>query len=523
MALYLVVALAGAGTMVVELSAVRLLAPWFGTSSAVWTNVIGVVLLALALGYLVGARLAARPEPMRALAWALASAAGLTVLLPSVAAPIAELFLPEGVALDRAASLFRWGSFAASILLFGPVAGALGCVGPLAVEVAARGGRVHAGVAGGRVLCASTLGSLLGTFGTTHYALPLLGLRWTFIGAAAVLALLALWAGWSARRSLGPAMLAALLGAGALAWTPTPRSSQGRVLAAGESPYQSVRIVELGEGQGVLRQLQVNEALDSFQSVWQPSPGLLPEGYYYNAFCLPAWWSGARESWRVLVLGLGAGTAVRVLEGALPPGVELDSVGVEIDPLVVRLAREWMELAPDGPGRRVLADLDARTALRTLEGPFDEVVLDAYANQVEIPPHLVSLEFFREVRDVLAEGGWLAINIGGFDLEDPVVRAVSETVATAFEQEALVVMIPFSRNAIAFVRSGATPPLPGEPGWALPPGEVGDLLASYELPGRWRRVAPGERALVDDDSSRIEALQRASLERSLDALQALRR
>ena len=44
--LLLIVGPAGAATMVVELGAVRVLAPWFGTSSSVWTNVIGVVLAA---------------------------------------------------------------------------------------------------------------------------------------------------------------------------------------------------------------------------------------------------------------------------------------------------------------------------------------------------------------------------------------------------------------------------------------------------------------------------------------------
>jgi len=52
------VAFIGGGViLVVELSAVRLLAPWFGASSQVWTHVIGVILLALSAGYALGSRL----------------------------------------------------------------------------------------------------------------------------------------------------------------------------------------------------------------------------------------------------------------------------------------------------------------------------------------------------------------------------------------------------------------------------------------------------------------------------------
>ncbi|MCB9916535.1 MAG: fused MFS/spermidine synthase [Planctomycetes bacterium] len=514
-ALLSVVALAGSGTMVVELAAVRVLAPWFGTSSAVWTNVIGVVLLALALGYLLGSRLAARPAPLRALAWALSLAALATAALPVLAPLVAELFLPAGVTLDRAASLFLWGSLAAAALLFTPAALALGCVGPLAVELEAARGAEHAGTAGGRVLCASTLGSLAGTFGTTHYALPLLGVRVTFLVAAGVLALLAVscWV-WSGR-ARGAALLA-LIGL-ALPFTPRAPATRGTLLEAAESPYQTVRVVELPEGEGVRRQLQVNEGTDSFQSVWQPEPGLLPPGYYYDSFVLPAWWSAPRERWRVLVLGLGAGTAWRVLEGALPAGTALDATGVEIDPVVVALARRWMDLAPDGDGRRVLADWDARAALRVLDGDYDEVVLDAYANQVEIPAHLSSVEFFREVRAALAPGGWLAINVGGFDLDDPVVRAVASTAATAFEAPALVVLVPFSRNATVYLRRDARPPLPGSEAWRLPPGPVAELLGPLELEGRWALVSPGAAGVLTDDANAIERLQRASLRRAAAA------
>ena len=79
LAILSVVAVAGAGTMTVELSAVRLLAPWFGASSGVWTNVIGVILLALALGYLIGARLSCRPHPVRLLGLALLLSGAFTV------------------------------------------------------------------------------------------------------------------------------------------------------------------------------------------------------------------------------------------------------------------------------------------------------------------------------------------------------------------------------------------------------------------------------------------------------------
>ena len=90
---------AGACTMAVELAAVRLIAPWFGTSSRVWTNVIGVILLALAVGYLLGARWASSERPRRALGWTLLAAALWTAWMPFLAGPVCRLFLPDGLGL----------------------------------------------------------------------------------------------------------------------------------------------------------------------------------------------------------------------------------------------------------------------------------------------------------------------------------------------------------------------------------------------------------------------------------------
>ena len=546
----LVAAIGGAGTMTVELAAVRVLSPWFGSSLVVWTNVIAVVLLALSLGYLLGGRLsrsgAGGPSSGRSvgsvgaarrMGWLLLFAGLLAAWLPFEAALLAPHFVPAELELADAAEVVLWGSLALSLLLFLPPAVLLGAVAPLAVQAEQEGLGGTAGEAGGRVLAASTVGSLAGVFGTSHVFLPGLGLRGTFLlacGAFLAAGALALVLGRPGaaepagrlrpRARDGAAALLVLFALGSLgAPEAAPRLRPGlRLLAGAESPYQSVRIVADDSGERPLRLLQVNEGTDSFQSAWQEEPGLLPEGFYYNAFALPPWWTRESGTWRVLVLGLGGGTALRVLEGAAPAGLDLELVGVELDPLVVALAREHLDLAAPPavsgatPLSGVVAGLDARVALRLFRHPFDEIVLDCYANQVEIPAHLCTVEFFRELRRLLAPGAWLVTNLGGFGFEDPVVQAVAATCAAAFEGPVLLARVPLSRNFALFAREGGPLPVPegagpGPTRVAAVPEALRGVLGGLELGGAARLVAPPATAPLRDDHAPVEALQLRSI------------
>src|SRR5262245_44127950 len=69
------VAAAGAAVTIVELSAVRVLQPFFGSTTPVWTNVIATSLAALAVGYAFGGRLA-DGRPRAGLLMSLLTAAG---------------------------------------------------------------------------------------------------------------------------------------------------------------------------------------------------------------------------------------------------------------------------------------------------------------------------------------------------------------------------------------------------------------------------------------------------------------
>lgn len=508
-----VAGLSGAATMSVELSAVRLLSPWYGASTAVWTNVIAVVLLGLSAGYALGARLSTRSDPLRSLAIALVVAALPIAWSPAFAHPVGRWFLPEGTTLGEAGQLVAWGSLASACVLFLVPAVLLGCVAPLATETIARTPGIGAGRAGGRVLAASTLGSLAGTFATPYWLVPSVGLDATYLGTAALLFAMGAAILWSERRASAAAVSVLLLAPAFFVSrvAAAPISEGESLLEAVESQYQSIRVVD-ASADG-LRYLKVNESFDSFQSVWSREPGFLPDGFYYNAFAYPAWWNRRAGDWRVGIVGLGAGTAWRVLDGAMPAGMRAVGDGAEIDPEIVRVARAWLGLPKEGGERRTWSGVDGRVALRAWPEGCDQIVVDAYANQTEIPPHLASREFCELALSKLRPGGWISLNVGAFGLDDPVLVAVAETLASACGERVLALSIPFSRNVAVIGRRGALPPEPRTEGWRTGDASVDRQLARFEVPGTWRWLEPA-RVPIDDDRNPIEDLQRRSILRA---------
>ena len=81
----------GVVSLALEMSAPRLLAPYFGTSLFIWANVIGLFAdLSLGLGYFIGGRIADRhPEP-RLLCTLTAIAALAAGLIPFISKPVLD-------------------------------------------------------------------------------------------------------------------------------------------------------------------------------------------------------------------------------------------------------------------------------------------------------------------------------------------------------------------------------------------------------------------------------------------------
>ena len=147
--------------MSLELLGGRILAPWFGSSIYVWGCIITVFMLSLALGYFVGGRLSMHSP-------SLARFGGLFLIAAVILVPVVYLAEPVMTWVFARVEDPRYGSLAASLVLFVAPTVVLGTISPYSVRLLVRH-REESGKVAGTLYFVSTLGSALGTLATSFY------------------------------------------------------------------------------------------------------------------------------------------------------------------------------------------------------------------------------------------------------------------------------------------------------------------------------------------------------------------
>ncbi|MFA5801656.1 MAG: fused MFS/spermidine synthase [Thermoleophilia bacterium] len=469
--LYILVFTAGMTTMATEMSASRLMAPYFGNSLYIWANLIGLILIYLTAGYYLGGRLAdRRPEPRLLCTLTMAAAVSIAIL-PFIARPIMGLAI-RGLEQISAGAFI--GSFAVTVLLFAVPVTILGMVAPFAIRLRVTGVET-AGNVSGSLYALSTVGSIVGTFLPVLLLIPWIGTRNTMLVFAGALA--AVSAAGLGRRIFVGAPLVLLAGIAIPQGAIKPDASS---IFETESPYHYIQVTE----KSGTRYLKLNEGW-AVHSIYNPDR--LLTGAYWDYFSVAPWFASAKSPESALVIGNAAGTIPRQLT-YFYPDIKID--GVEIDPDVVEAGRRYFDMNEPGLTLHVT---DGRPYLKTSDKTWDLIAVDAF-RQPYIPFYLTTREFFREISDHLSDRGVVIINVGKTPGDNAVADAIAATMRDVFPSAYTFETGQFNQLVVATREETLATDLAGRDG-VMPP-EVAKL-ARFLAP-RLVEVPPGGTILTDD-------------------------
>jgi spermidine synthase len=423
MLLHTIIFISGAAILALELLASRIMTPYFGVSLYIWTGILSITLVSLALGYWAGGRLAGHGGHRREVG----RLVQLYALMPAAAAitiVLACLVYPHAFA-----ALANWdllaGAFAAClILLFLPLVAA-SAMNTLLVAILLHRDTQRPGDAGaGRVFFTSTLGSVAGVLVTAFGLIPYATNYGAVLAVALTLALLSLAAAMfqpppmRGRRTAGAAAIAAALLAGLLWWQADAYTGRLGPAAYGGSTWR----VEASYGSlfGTVKILRSEpRANGQFLRIYFQD-GLTQNGVdstgkseSFYTYALEALVRAQRPDMRnALVLGLGAGMVpMRLADYA-------SVAAVDIDPVAVKVAQRFFGFDP----KKVRTyQADARAFLHHCPQRYDAIVVDLFHGD-GTPEYLVTREFFSDLKRCLADDGVAVFNTFA-DLDQPVAYA----------------------------------------------------------------------------------------------------
>ena len=414
--------LVGMALMGVEMSASRFISVYFSSSQVIWTIIIGVIMIAMAIGNYWGGRQADKKPSYPRLYIELLAAGTWIVLIPFVGRFIIAgisaffaLFISEGLVI--------WAALFSCIILFAPPLLMLGKVTPSLVKYSM--GEKVSGKVIGTLEALNTVGSIVGTFLPTFLTIPFVGTSNSFVLFGGVIALLGLvyiithlvndFRGQyrakkegieipkkNSKKTTKTTILSAICASFLIfgMFVSTNASfifwNDHSLIWQGESMYNYLRVYRDGK----TNYFSTN-ALFGVQSCINDDNSLTD--MYYD-YLLVSPYIVDNPNPKVLVLGNGTGTYATMMKEYL--GVNADITGVEIDQKIIDISYTFFHMNKDV---NVICD-DGRHFISRDSNLYDIILVDAYSS-ISAPFHMTTVEFFSIVKNHLTDNGLMIMNI----------------------------------------------------------------------------------------------------------------
>ena len=393
----IVVFIASFCTMVIELVAGRIMAPYVGVSLYTWTSIIGVVLAGISIGAYFGGILADRHPTPKTLGWLLFISGLAALSISPLTGAVARWHLETSLMLRILA--------VTAVIFFVPSC-LLGMISPVVVRLSLdrleRSGNVV-----GKIYAFSTLGSILGTFATGFFLISWLGTRNILLLMALILIVSSPFFGGAflRRRVLMLLFPVIFTGLWAIHGTAFTKQRDDNSYYFKETDYFTIEIKKVEKEGRKLEAVILDNLIHSFVDLKDPLH--LQYGYERTYADLVAWKAKSNLKFRALSIGGGGYTFPRYLEAKYP---EAQIEVIEIDPHLTELAYRHLGLSRNTRIRSFNGDARWLVMNFPEKGVYDFIFGDAF-NDLTIPYHLTTKEFSTMIRSLLKPDGLLIANV----------------------------------------------------------------------------------------------------------------
>ncbi|HSD64475.1 MAG TPA: fused MFS/spermidine synthase [Ignavibacteriaceae bacterium] len=405
--LYFIVFICGGAVLAIEILGTRIVGPYYGVSIYLWSALISVTLIALSAGYMIGGRIADKKKNYNVLAFIIALAGIILILMPFFRNFVFEITEKLGL---------RTSVLISSLILFFPPLTLLGMVSPYAVKLRTQSLDV-VGTSAGNLYSVSTIGSVVAALLTGYFLIPNFGVIKLTISIGIVLIITSLIILLTdKKRSVKiislPFFILLILTPLSLISSEKEDSAKG-LITLRQSEYGEIRVLDLDDNRYLLIDGSIHSAIDK-----NTKETILPYTWVIDITKKLENYSGD-----MLLIGLGGGS---VLKSFYDDNWDVDVV--EIDPVISEVEKRYFNLVSGFDNIHIL---DGREYLKTTGKTYDLIVLDAFGSG-SVPFHLATVESFGLAKSRLNKNGIITVNLEAVGWNDIIVTSIAKTLRQVF-------------------------------------------------------------------------------------------
>jgi spermidine synthase len=375
---------------------IKQMTPYVGNSVEVVSWIVGVFLIALALGYKIGGK------PVKSVENALSK----NFLIAAIMGGVCLSFLFVELVFNSFSKIIPpyYLMILYCFFIVAPTTFVLGQTIPLMTNHI-KGSTVSE--ISGNVLFLSTVGSFLGAIVTTNIILKYFGVSTTIVVSASLLLLLNVLIAKNKKFSL----LILVIGVVSLY---NFNNKYENISYVATNQYASYEVLRYEKAKiRILRSNQANSSLLENEQKYGYIK-LLDNVLFQNM---------KLKDKNILVIGAGGFVISKDVH-------DNKFTYVDIDPAVKDIAEKYF-LGTKINGDFVAAD--GRAFINTTDKQYDVVMVDAFSSDKSIPEHLSSVEFFSKIKEKIVDKGLLVVNvIGRRDMSDSYTQNTYKTITSVF-------------------------------------------------------------------------------------------